>query len=216
VLCFRASNCHSLALGGAKSAFLNSLDKTDNFNTASKTRTEILNDLVAANPTKRPGAGDVFSPIACGTWKIIYAPHISTLSGLVGGSFNPVVYDMKSDGTITSHARYEFPLLGHGWLSVSGTYGSEDENRMCRVDFDKGWLVPEKESSQIPGPPAASLEVAPDTFYKDAVNKLAKLGFRREFSVFPVSYLDHDLIVFDFELFGTRICARKVSPRPFL
>ena len=38
---------------------------------------------------------------------------------------------------------------------------------------------------------------------------MGKALFIEAFAVFPVSYLDDNLIVFDFELLGTRICARK-------
>ena len=39
---------------------------------------------------------------------------------------------------------------------------------------------------------------------------LGRFFFVDSVSVFPVAYLDADTIVFDFELLGTRICARKV------
>ena len=188
----------------AKKEFLDSLDSVNSFNPASKTRTNLLDTMTNFNPTEKPGSTSSFLPIAPGTWKIVYAPHISTLSGLINGSFNPVIYDMKKDGmTIVSHAKYNFPILGEGWLSVSGTYGTEDNDTRCRVDFEHAWI-------RIGAENWASYNDAPNTWYKGPINELGKLGFRKEFAVFPVSYLDKDTIVFDFELFGTRICARKM------
>ena len=163
--------------------------------------------MLSASPTARPGSVQSFKNIAPGTWRIIYAPHIYTLSSLVGGEFDPVLYEMKSDGTIVSHAKYSFPVIGQGWLSVSGRYGSEDDRDACRVDFDRAWV---QVGAQNDGEPIGSYDGAPDYWYKDMINSLGQMGFRREFAVFPVSYLDEDTIVFDFELFGTRICARKV------
>jgi len=195
-----------------KATFLTSLNRENAFNTATKQRTELLNSMVTTNPTTRPGSVDSFQNIAPGTWQIVYAPHISTLSGLLAGSFDPVLYKLNSDGTIVSHAKYSFPIIGQGWLSVSGTYGSEDGCDICRVDFDRAWIEVGQQdgSSSEELQPIGSFDDSPDDWYKGVVNSLGQMGFRREFAVFPVSYLDNDTIVFDFELFGTRICARKV------
>lgn len=190
-----------------KKAFFDSLDRPDGFNQASKTRTALMNEMTTENPTKRPGSISSFRDIAPGSWRIIYAPHISTLSSVVGGSFDPVLYDMNDDGfKIVSHAKYNFPVLGEGWLSVSGIYDSMDNDRYCKVEFDRAWIgVGSKNKFD-------SIDDAPETWYKNIINSLGQLGFRKEFAVFPVSYLDEDTIVFDFELLGTRICATKLSP----
>lgn len=206
------SNTTSTTKDDKKRAFLRALDRTDAFNTATPARTALLNDLTTDNPTTRPGSVAGFRSIAPGTWRIVYAPHISTLSALAGGgSFDPVLYDLRAAAsddaapTIVSHARYDFPLLGKGWLSVSGTYGSQDGDRTCKVEFDRAW-VSVRNADRVD-----SFEEAPETPYKNVVNRLGRLGFQKNFAVFPVSYLDEDTIVFDFDLFGTRICARKVD-----
>lgn len=190
----------------AKTTFFESLNHESSFNTASKSRTDLLNDMIITNPTEQPGSLSSFESIAPGTWRIIYAPHISTLSGLLGGSFDPVLYEMKAEKMeIISHAKYSFPILGEGWLSVSGTYGTYDDDCVCRVDFDRAWIGIGSENRWT------SFDQAPNVWYKGIINAFGQLGFRKEFAVFPVSYLDDDTIVFDFELFGTRICARKVT-----
>ena len=100
-------------------------------------------------------------------WQIVYAPHISTLSGLLGGSFDPVLYKLNSDGTIVSHAKYSFPIIGQGWLSVSGTYGSEDDCDICRVDFDRAWIeVGQQDGSSEELQPIGSFDDSHDDWYK--------------------------------------------------
>jgi len=192
----------------AKKIFFEALESDREFNSATKVRTKLLDELTITNPTKKPGSLSSFLPIAPGTWQIIYAPHISTLSKLAGGSFDPVLYKLQSkkdSQIIVSHAKYSFPILGEGWLSVSGTYGTEDGDGVCRVDFDRAWIGVGSENK------FSSYEEAPEEWYKNIINSVGKLGFRKEFAAFPVSYLDQDTIVFDFELFGTRICAKKIS-----
>jgi hypothetical protein len=132
-------------------------------------------------------------------------------------------------GTITSHAKYQFPIVGTGYLSVSGTYGSVND-QVSRVDFNKAWIKPlasgfdtststsrndndnddETDKTDKTGP-YPSLEEVPDGAVKDVINAVGKQAFIDSFAVFPVSFLDDDLIVFDFELLGTRICAQKVT-----
>jgi hypothetical protein len=58
--------------------------------------------------------------------------------------------------------------------------------------------------------PYKSLDEVPDSFVKNAINSIGKAMFIDAFAVFPVSFLDDDTIVFDFELLGTRICAKKI------
>ncbi|KAL3908040.1 MAG: hypothetical protein SGILL_008636, partial [Bacillariaceae sp.] len=200
----------------AKERLLNSLDDPRGFNSATKERTQLVKQLTDENPTPKAGSTDGFAPFALGTWRIVYAPHIYTMGSLIGGSFDPVHYIMKQDGVMTSHARYSLPLIGSGWLSVSGTYGSDDENMVCRVDFDKAWVSLVNQSSGSDGiidddSPIPSFEAVPDSFSKNLIQVIGQLGFVKSVSVFPVSYLDDDTIVFDFELLGTRICARKID-----
>ena len=111
---------------------------------------------------------------------------------------------MKSQ---TGHARYNFPLFNlYGYLSVSGTFGSVNDN-VCRVDFDEAWIRTCDDSFKVQ--PYESIDSVPDSISKTLIRNMGKALFIEAFAVFPVSYLDDNLIVFDFELLGTRICARK-------
>jgi hypothetical protein len=198
-----------------KDILLQKLDDPLAFNSANKERTQLVADLTKENPVDAPGSTKSFAPLAVGTWRIVYAPHIYTMGSLCQGSFDPVYYIMKPNGKMTSHARYSFPIIGSGWLSVSGSYRSQDEENVCRVDFDKAWIKLIDQSSDDPDDaeqPFESLEAVPPSPWKDGIQALGKFFFVDAVSAFPVSYLDKDTIVFDFELLGTRICARKVGP----
>ena len=156
------------------------------------------------------------------------------------GGLGPVLYILRPDGTMTSHARYDvviaIPSLPRlrfqGWLSVSGTYGSEDNDVTCRVDFDRAWVKhnfsiqsnnnenttgnsatsdPTLDMDDDSDRPYESFEDVPDSISKNIIQIIGQAGFVKSVSVFPVSYLDDDMIVFDFELLKTRICARKIS-----
>ncbi len=194
-----------------KAILLQNLDDPLSFNSPTKERTRLVAELTNENPTNFPGSTISFSPLAVGTWRIIYAPHIFTMGSLLQGSFDPVYYIMKSNGEMTSHARYNFPIIGSGWLSVSGTYSSQDEKNLCRVDFTKAW-VKWIDAKRNDDEPYESLEMVPASLWKDGIQTLGNWFFIDAVSTFPVSYLDRDTIVFDFKLLGTRICARKVGP----
>ena len=127
----------------------------------------------------KPGTYQAMSQVAEGTWKVIYAPHMTTISNAFGGTFD-VSYtlnvnldldrnndgdkdnsndnDDKVIGGITSHAKYNFPIVGRtGYLSVAGTWGSESDSNsartagrrdVCRIDFNQAWVKPLMKSSE--------------------------------------------------------------------
>jgi len=195
----------------SKAIFLNSLDTLTNLNAATKEQTQLVQNLIADNPTPQPGSVQSFRPLAAGTWSVVYAPHIYTISKLAGGKIDPVLYDLRQDGTMTSHAKFNLPWVHKsGWLSVSGTYSSQDDNRICRVDFDKTWMKWNDQNDKD-DQPCPTLEDVPSSWETSLIQTMGSWLFIDSFSVFPVSYLDQDLIVFDFELLGTRICARKIK-----
>lgn len=169
---------------------------------------------------KNPGSTETFlssgAAVAEGSWKVVYAPHMTTAMNLFRGRFD-VAYDLFPDSRIVSHAYYDFPVVGKGYLSVSGTYGSKANdatNTYSRVDFDRAWikaLPSSSTSTSIAAPtPYESLDVVPDSFLKTIINEIGKRAFIESVAVFPVSFLDDDTIVFEFETLGTKICARKV------
>ena len=86
----------------AKNRFLESLDNQYDLNQSSDLRTQLLNDLIVdGNGLANPGSNAAFAPVASGVWRVIYAPHITTIAGLFGGEFS-VQYDLREDGTMTS------------------------------------------------------------------------------------------------------------------
>ena len=219
-----------------KDMFLNSLDDLKTLNQATKERSLLLNALIdnkiivgssselgkyeeqdmtstSAKSIDKPGSVSAFAPVAPGTWRVIYAPHMTTMANLAGGSFQ-VEYDLNEDGTMESHARYDFPIVGKGYLSVSGTYSSVDDT-YCRVHFDEAWLQPISKdgcsscTENDVDKPYGSIDEVPNSISKTVIRMLGRLFFFDAVSVFPVSFLDNDLIVFDFELLGTRITAMK-------
>lgn len=204
-----------------KDVFLRSLDGLSTLNQASKERSMLLNTMIenkissattsfpnssSAPSIDRPGSQASFQPVATGNWKVIYAPHMTTMGNLAKGSFQ-VEYDLKRDGKMTSHAKYDFPFVGKGYLSVSGTYGSVSDN-VCRVDFDEAWVRPVFSTEEEIGP-YETIDEVPESLIKSIIRSTGRFFFFDGVSVFPVSFLDNNLIVFDFELLGTRICAMK-------
>lgn len=154
-----------------------------------------------------------YPAVAEGTWKVVYAPHMTTAMDVFRGRFD-VTYDLFSDRTIVSHAYYDFPVVGRGYLSVSGTYGSvpgDATDTYSRVDFDRAWIkaLPSSSSSSDEDKPYNNLEEVPDSLPKTMVNEIGKRAFIESVAVFPVSFLDDDTIVFEFETLGTKICAHK-------
>lgn len=195
-----------------KEIFLNSLDDPiSTLNGATTERTALLNKLATSNtsPSRdKPGSWEGFGSVAPGRWRVIYAPHMTTMANLAGVQFQ-VQYDLYKDGTMDSHARYSFPIVGEGYLSVSGTYGSVDDTT-CRVDFDEAWVRQVNKGEGGADVPYATIDDVPDSLAKTIIRQLGRTFFIDGVSVFPVSFLDDNLIVFDFELLGTRITARKM------
>jgi carboxymethylenebutenolidase len=202
---FFSSYVATKAASTAKGRFLESLDRPYDLNQGRKERTGLLNDLIQnGDGIQRPGSRESFMPVAPGRWRVIYAPHMTTMAGLAGGEFS-VQYDLNDDGTIVSHAKCNFPFF-KGFLSVSGSFSSVN-NQVCRVDFDEAWVKATRfDANDEPYP---NIQSVPDSVLKSLIRTLGKAAFIEAFAVFPISFLDSEMIVFDFELLGTRICARK-------
>lgn len=106
---------------------------------------------------------------------------------------------------------------------------------VCRVDFDEAWIRTFGDDSSFEQGPFPDITSVPNSPVKSFIRNVGRVSFApalfylchlffiapflthliiqsffiEPFAVFPVSYLDNDIIVFDFELLGTRICARK-------
>jgi len=204
-------------MSSAKESFLASLDHLDRLNEHNKERTRLLQEVIDTKLEDNDKNGmsiqndgllsESMQAVAEGTWKVVYAPHMTTMAGLAGGGSFDVFYLLENDGTMVSHAVCDFSWLlptGKVILSVSGTWGSVSSN-ICRVDFDKAWVTLNQDE------PYGTFEDVPENGSKSIISALGRLFFIEQVSVFPVSFLDENLIVFDFELLGTRICARKID-----
>lgn len=224
-----AQNIGAPVLFSSKDTFLDSLTYDNTLNEGTKRRTELLNDMISNKmevtikevlknqknsdttvSAINPGSLASFLPVAPGTWKVVYAPHMTTIAKLAGGLDLDVEYILHADQTIESHAKFSSLPLGikSVYLSVSGKYDSISDT-VCSVEWDKAWvkLITNSDDDK----PYASLSDVPDSPLKTAITNVGKVAFIRPFSIFPVSFLANDLTVFDFEALGTRICARKVT-----
>ena len=121
-------------------------------------------------------------------------------------------------GGIASHAKYNFSIVGTGYLAVAGTWGSESDSEsahnagrrdVCRVDFNQAWVKPlmNKSEDQSHGQgqnqnqnqgPYGTLDEVPNGTVKNIIDEVGKKMFIESVAVFPVSFLDDDLIVFEF------------------
>lgn len=113
----------------SKDLFLESLERLNRLNDESMERSSLLNQMIQSkqeverigvssisSPSSKqetivpsqslmnPGRLSSFSNVATGTWKVIYAPHMTTISGVFGGKFD-VSYLLYNDLTMESHAR---------------------------------------------------------------------------------------------------------------
>lgn len=153
--------------------------------------TEECESILDSLPPTIPG--DLSSP-ARGVWKVAYAPHIEKVRPLV--RFDPILYDFVDDGRLESHVRYESKIFGTGWLSTRGIFETDDTT--ATIEWNDAWVDPGSDT------------FSPDpSFLPNIVTPLARLGFVKAFSTFPVQYLDKDLCVFLFPLTKTRIVAFK-------
>lgn len=209
----------SYALHSTKNDFLQSLSRFDTLNEGTKERTQLLDDMIDSKRTvdvqtvlsdkdddlsvQDPGSLSSILPIAPGVWKVVYAPHMTTIAKLAGNLALDVTYIMYPDQTIVSHATFSDPLPSPLHLSVSGTYDSVSDT-VCLVEWTEAWIKSDGDDV-----PYATIDDVPESWVKEVITRVGRLLFIRPFSVFPVSYLANDLTVFDFELLGTRICAKK-------
>ncbi len=129
-----------------------------------------------------------------GTWRVINAPHIDTLSSVLFTKFSPIEYVLGPRGEISSYVRYS-GLPGNGWLCTEGTIENlpaDDERPAVKIVWDRIWWVP-------------GAADAPPAFEQGAlgplVQGLGRLGFIEGLSVFPVRFVQDDMAVFNFQSF---------------
>ena len=79
-----------------KAQFLDALDKPYDMNKRSEDRTQLLNDVLdMEGGLANPGSEDSFSSVASGVWRVVYAPHMTIMAGLVQGEFSVQVSDIQ-------------------------------------------------------------------------------------------------------------------------
>ena len=160
--------------------------------------TSQIDDAVDALPST-PAVGSRFAALARGRWRVVHAPHIKNILGRLLGSRFDVVYDIGVDGgdggPMESNVKYA-GFWGEGYLSTRGTWRRDGDR--CVLDWRDGWWDPGADKPSAD--PAAS-------YAAETIRPMARAGFIPLFATFPVDYLDEDLCVFVFPLFGTRIVA---------
>lgn len=211
----------------AKDLFLDSLVRLDTLNDGTKERTELLNSMIEERievdlkellgrsktssmtwSSTNPGALASILAIGPGNWKVVYAPHMTTIAKLAGNLQSDVQYILYEDQSIESHAKFsDVPFLSTVYLSVGGTYSSVSDT-VCSIKWTDAWVMIISQDDD--NAPYSQIDDVPESLAKTAITNIGRLLFIQPFSAFPVSFLSPDLTVFDFEFLGTRICARKL------
>lgn len=144
-----------------------------------------------------PAPAPVSFADAAGSWRVVNAPHIDTLSKLALTTFSPIEYRISSNGAIASFVRYDSQLFGSGWLCTDGTIDNVAADvPTVRIVWDRVWW-------KLGGDdvPPVDPEVDGNAFLGPLVQAIGKAGFIESLSVFPVRYLDADVGIFNFQSF---------------
>jgi len=151
-----------------------------------------VKDLVAESTT---APASVNWPRVSGTWRVVNAPHIDTLSSVFFTKFSPIEYVLTGEGGITSYVRYS-GLPGDGWLCTDGTIANEPtpagEFPSVKIMWDRIWWAPSASDT----PPAYE-----EGTLGPLVQALGRAGFVEGLSVFPVRFVGDDVAVFNFQSF---------------
>ncbi|KAL6763486.1 hypothetical protein V8C86DRAFT_2496193 [Haematococcus lacustris] len=158
------------------------------------------------------GSGGVASAAPWqGTWKVFWAPHISSMSSsMMGAVFEPILYKVSGDGSLVSNVRYQAPIVNAGWLSASGSMRPKFDAAV-EVNFDKFWvdLGPDKLRPSLSGSAAAKRMLGLDVDVDAVISSIGRAAFFPQFAVFPVHYLDNELAIFEFTPLKSRIAIVK-------
>lgn len=74
---------------GSRGEFLESLDLPYDLNMNSHIRTQLLQNLIdhesapGGSGLPKPGSVETFASVAPGTWRVVYAPHMTIAAGLL-------------------------------------------------------------------------------------------------------------------------------------
>ena len=142
----------------------------------------------------------------CGsTWKVVYAPHISILQKLLLTRFTVYYRFLSVKNSIESNVRYESKVFGSGWLNTVGTY-TISADKICSLKWVHFWWDLLSEEN---GP--SSVKDVKDHVLPGVIQVIGEKAFIESVSIFPIVFLDTDFCIFDFKLFGTRICSSKIN-----
>ena len=161
--------------------------------------------IISKLKLEKPSSFKSLSKIATGCWKVKYAPHINILEKVLFTKFE-VSYlfpNSLSPYSLISNVRYTSRLFGTGHLNTAGKYEITQDGKECRIVWDKIWWDLNKDTP-------STYKNVEDHILQSAIQYIGKVAFIESVSKFPIDYLDSDICVFKFELFGTTICALKV------
>lgn len=162
-----------------------------------------VNEIVVKLSSEKVSYVKSSSRIATGSWKIRHAPHISLLEKVLFTKFDVsyIFPDSRQPYSLISNVRYTSPLFGTGHLSTAGKY-EMTQSQECKIVWDKIWWDIKRE-----GP--SSYDDIKSHVLPSIIQFVGKAAFVEGVSKFPIEYLDSDVCIFRFELFGTTICALK-------
>ena len=84
-----AAATSATTLSTTKADFVDSLDRPYDLNGEGAVRTSLLDDVIRGNDgLADPGSSESFASVAPGTWRVVYAPHMTAMSGLLGGELS--------------------------------------------------------------------------------------------------------------------------------
>ncbi len=158
-----------------------------------------------SSPIEKPGLRNQYGKVANGLWRVSHAPHIrNLLQPLLFTDFD-VFYELQ-DGEMFSFVKFNFKPIGlQGHLCTYGTYAEVDE-ATTTIEWDRVWF------DFDPDRPSKREEVDKHVLPM-LIQAIGKRAFVKGVSVFPVSYLSDKVIVFTFQLLGTRIVASKLDKK---
>lgn len=135
---------------------------------------------------------------AAGTWRVVAAPLIDTLSQLALTKFD-IQYRIGANRTIGASVRYNSKLVGDGWLCTDGTIANvaEASTPTVKLVWERIWWQPGGTADAPPIDPDAEGAA----FLRPLVQALGRFGFDEPLARFPVKFLDtsNSLAIFQWQ-----------------
>lgn len=162
-----------------------------------------VQSLLAESPTPAP----VDFAKTAGTWRVVSAPLIDTVSRLALTKFD-IEYRIGADATISASVHYDSKIVGRGWLCTDGTIANvlDATSPTVTLEWLRIWWQPGGGDVPPLDPDAEGAAVL-----RPLVQVLGRIGFSPSLAVFPVRYVDSSggLAVFQFQ--GLTVAVRRVS-----